>query len=342
VRAAVTEDVGIMRLRERPEPEAPAPGTVVVRPEAVGLCGSDYHLFSGHLAAETGAALPRVQGHEVSAAIEAVGAGCRPELAVGVRVAIYPLSSCGRCYPCRVGRPNACDNFTLIGIHVDGGLQERLGLAQAQVFPIDAPAPIATLAEPVSIAVRAVNRGRIASGERVVVLGAGPIGQSVCLVARDRGAEVLVVDRVASRLGLSERMGARTLEWRDADAVIDAARSWSGGEGPPVVVDATGAPPAIRAAVDMVASAGRVVQVGMSGAEVSLRVGSFTEKELDMVGVSCCNAEEFADAVDLVERHRDLLADLITHEYPLDEAPQAIAYAMEHPTEVLKAVIRGA
>jgi threonine dehydrogenase-like Zn-dependent dehydrogenase len=342
MRAAVTEEVGAMRLRERPEPGAPAPGTVVVRPEAVGLCGSDYHLFAGHLPPETGAALPRVQGHEVSATIEALGEGCRPGLAVGDRVALYPLSSCGRCYPCRAGRPNACDNFTLIGIHVDGGLQERLGIAEAQVFPIAASAAVATLAEPVSIAVRAVNRGRVARGERVVVLGAGPIGQSVCLAARDRGAEVLVVDRVASRLGLSEEMGAQVLEWTDAGAVIEAARVWSGGEGPAVVVDATGAPPAIRAAVDMAASAGRVVQVGMSGAEVALRVGSFTEKELDLLGVSCCNAGEFADAVDLVERHRDLLAGLITHEYPLDEAPEAIAYAMEHPIEVMKAVIRGA
>jgi len=162
-------------------------------------------------------------------------------------------------------------------------------VAEDHVFPIAVDdAAIAALAEPISIGVRAVHRARIEEGERVVVLGAGPIGQSVCLAARDREASVLVVDPLERRLGMSCAMGAEAVVWTDADDVIAHAREWSGGEGPPVVVDATGVPQAVRAAVDMAASAGRVVQVGMSVDEVGLRIGSFTEKELDMLGVSCC------------------------------------------------------
>ena len=119
-----------------------------------------------------------------------------------------------------------------------------------------------------------------------------------------------------------------------------AARDWAGGGGPPVVVDATGAPAAVRAMVDMVASAGRVVQVGMSGEEVTLRVGSFTEKEIDMLGVSCCGGGEFGEAVAAVERNAAALARIFSHEFPLERAPEAIDYAIEHPREVMKVVIR--
>jgi L-gulonate 5-dehydrogenase len=335
--AAVTERVGDMRVREVPEPGEPGAGELVVRPDAVGLCGSDYHFFDGGLTAAAGGGLfPRVQGHEVSATIEVLGEACDPGLRVGQRVALWPLTPCGRCYPCRVGRSNVCSNFRLIGIHVDGGLQERFTVASDHAFPIDAPPALAALVEPVSIAMRAVHRGRIEAGERVVILGAGPIGQSLCVAARDRGAEVLIVDVVASRL---EHSRAETLVWEDAAQVVGAAREWSGGDGPAVAIDATGVPAAVRAAVDMAASAGRVVQVGMSGDEVSLRVGSFTEKELDVLGVCCCGGGEFAEAVELVQRRRDELAPLVTHTYPLDRAPEAIAFAIEHPVEVMKVVI---
>jgi threonine dehydrogenase-like Zn-dependent dehydrogenase len=198
------------------------------------------------------------------------------------------------------------------------------------------------MAEPVSIGVRAVHRARIGGGERVVVLGAGPIGQAVCLLARERDAEVLVVDPQESRLELSREMGAEGLVWTDRDAVVDFAREWAGGEGVPVAVDATGVPQAVRAAVDMAASAGRVVQVGMSGEEVSLRVGSFTEKELDMLGVCCCGGGEFGEAVAAVERNAATVRRLISHEYELERAPEAMDFAMSNPSEVMKVVIRGA
>jgi L-gulonate 5-dehydrogenase len=272
-----------------------------------------------------------------------VAAGPGSELEQGRPVALHPLSACGTCYPCRAGRPNTCDNFQLIGIHVDGGLQEQLVMPADQVFPIDEDDPaIGAMAEPISIGVRAVKRARIDPDDRVVVLGAGPIGQSICLLARERGADVLVVDPQESRLGLSRDMGAEGLVWTTSDEVVEHARDWAGGEGVPVAVDATGVPQAVRAAVDMAASAGRVVQVGMSGDEVSLRVGSFTEKELDMLGVCCCGGGDFADAVAAVERNADTVRKLISHEFELERAPEAIEFAMSNPSEVMKVVIRGA
>ena len=341
MRAAVTESVGSIAVLDRAEPRAPGHGEVVIVPEAVGICGSDYHFFLGELSeAAGGSQFPRVQGHEVAGRISALGPGCRDELELGQRVALWPLLACGECYPCSVGRPNTCDNFKLIGIHLDGGLQQQLHTGQDQVFPVQAQSPaVAAMTEPLSIAVRAVSRAALAPGERAVVLGAGPIGQCICLAACERRAEVLVVDLQESRLGLSQSMGAETLVWTDADAVIAAARRWAGPDGPPVVFDATGAPSAVRAMIEIVASAGRAVQVGMSGEEVSLRIGSLTEKELDLLGVSCCGSEEFAEAVRLVEASQPVLEQMISHEFPLERAPEALRFAIGNPTEVMKVVI---
>jgi threonine dehydrogenase-like Zn-dependent dehydrogenase len=341
VRAAVTEGVGSMSLLERSDPPDPGPGVVVVRPEAVGICGSDYHFFLGELSAEAGGSqFPRVQGHEIGATIAAVGPDCREDLVVGRRVAVWPLRACGECYPCSVGRPNTCDFFELIGIHVDGGLQDLLAVPAEQVYPIEADDPaVAALAEPVSIAVRAVNRANVFAGERVVVLGAGPIGQCICLVARERGADVLVVDLQDTRLALSRDMGADTLVWTDLARVVSYARDWAGPAGPPAAFDATGAPVAVRAMIEMVASAGRAIQVGMSSDEVTFRLGILTEKELDLLGVSCCGGEEFGEAVAVVERNTPLLAPLISHRFALDEAPAAIRFAIENPNDVMKVVI---
>jgi threonine dehydrogenase-like Zn-dependent dehydrogenase len=108
-----------------------------------------------------------------------------------------------------------------------------------------------------------------------------------------------------------------------------------------VVFDATGVPVAVRAMIEMVASAGRAVQIGMSGDEVTLRIGSLTEKELDLLGVSCCGGGEFGEAVKVVERNGPLLEPMITHRFPLERAPDALRFAMSNPNQVMKVVIGG-
>jgi L-gulonate 5-dehydrogenase len=323
-----------MELADLPAPGEPGPGQVLVRPQAVGICGSDFHFLMD----EIGSEFPRIQGHEVGATVESVGPDCRRGLAAGDSVALHPLSYCGHCYPCRIGRTNVCDNFSLIGIHEDGGLQELLRMPESLVFPTsERRAGIAALAEPLSIAVRAINRSRLEANEHVVIFGAGPIGQAICLLARERGAPVLMIDPVKSRLDIGTVMGAETMPW--TDDVIETAREWSGGEGAEVVFDATGAPDAIRAGFEVAVSAGRLMMVGMSHHDVPMRVFGFVDKELDVLGVSCAQDEEFGEAVAFVERNGDRLENLITQEFPLERAPDALRWAMDHPAEAMKVVI---
>ncbi len=341
MRAALTRARGVMEVVDVPEPGAARSGELVVRPEAVGLCGSDFHYFHGDigLTDDPDDLYPRIQGHEFSAIVEDVGPDCPPGLAAGQRVAVWPVSACGRCRCCRIGRENACENISLIGIHADGALQGLLRVPVHQAYPVAVADPrLAAFVEPMSIAVRTVVRGRVAPGEHVLVLGAGPIGQAVAIAALDRGAEVLLVDRVESRLGRSAS-GAELAVAGEGEDLAARARRWTGGELPEVVVEATGAKEPMRLALDLVASAGRVVVVGLSSHEVPLRVGALPFRELDVLGVSCCLGDEFAAAAELVARHGDAIAPLLTHEFSLEEAPEAITFASEHPSEVMKAVV---
>jgi threonine dehydrogenase-like Zn-dependent dehydrogenase len=342
MRAAVTRARNLMEVVGVPAPEPPGSGEVLLAPEAVGLCGSDFHYFHGEIGTieDASALYPRIQGHEAAARIVELGSDCPTRLAAGMRVAIWPVGACGRCYPCRIGRGNACVRISLTGIHVDGALQERLVLPATQLFPVgDLDARLTAVIEPVSIAVRAVARGRVGRGEHVVILGAGPIGQALALAAVDRGASVLLVDRLEGRLARGGASGADLLHLGADGDIAARVREWSGGDGPEVVFEATGAPALVQSAMELVAQAGRVVVVGLSSERTPVRVGDLPFRELDVLGVSCCGAGDFAAAVDLVGRRRDVAEGLVTHEFPLDRAPEAIAYAIEHPAEVMKAVV---
>ena len=336
MRAAVTTGPGAMSVADVPEPAEPGPGELLVRPEAVGLCGSDFHYFHGHL----GGAFPRVQGHEFSAIVEAAGEDCPPALAPGRRVAVWPLSACGECHACAIGRENACERISLIGIHSDGALQERLVVPAAQTFAVDGlDARLTAFIEPTSIAVRTVARGRVAAGEHVLVLGAGPIGQAVAIASLDCGATVLVADRIESRLELARAYGCEVAVMAPGEDIAARARAWAGGEAPEVVVEATGAVEPMRMALDAVAQAGRVVVVALSGHDVPLPVGQLAFRELDLLGVSVCTAAEFGEAAALVKRWEHAVAPLLTHDFPLEQAAEAIAYASANPAEVMKAVV---
>ncbi len=342
MRAAVTQARETIRIVDVPDPGEPGEGEVVVRPEAVGLCGSDFHYFLGHIGSvEESKLYPRIFGHEAAGIVDAVGPGCSPEVRPGVRVAMWPLVACGHCYPCRIGRSNACVNISLIGVHTDGALQDRLRIPATQVFPVgDRDPAAAALIEPVSIAVRAIVRGRVAKGERVVVFGAGPIGQAITVAAVDKGAYVLLVDRVQSRLERGKTMGADVLAVAEGDDPVAPALEWAGSDGPAVVFEATGAAQVARTAMELVAQAGRVVIVGLGSDDAPLRISDLAFKEIDLLGVSCCNAGEFGDAVSLVARRHDVLAGLVTHEFPFEQAHEAMTYAIEHPAEVMKAIVR--
>jgi L-gulonate 5-dehydrogenase len=335
MREAVTLAPHEVELRDASMPR-PGLGEALIRIERVGICGSDVHLYHG---AHPYATYPRIQGHEAAGRIVAFGGGYQGELAEGQQISIEPLIPCGACYPCRQGRRNCCVKLKVLGAHVDGTFREYVSVPTYTLYSSgDLTPDQAALVEPISIGVQAVNRSAIQAREQVLVFGAGPIGAGISLAAVDQGARVMVADRLSSRLDLVRLFGVeRTIETNSED-IGEAVREWTNGEGAHVAVDAVGAPAVIRQCAELVASAGRVVIVGLSMQDVSLPVIDFTRKEMTILG-SRNNAGLFGEAVALVGRHREKLMNMITHRFPLEDLPEALKLAAEHPEQVEKVMI---
>jgi L-gulonate 5-dehydrogenase len=228
----------------------------------------------------------------------------------------------------------------VLGVHTAGAFAEYVVVPQERLFPAGSlDAELTALVEPISIGTQVVTRGMVTGEDTVAVFGAGVIGQAVLACAADRGARVLVADRIPSRLEMATRLGAeRVVDVTREDAAV-AIKEWTDGDGAAVAVDATGAPQVIRTCVDVVAHAGRIVIVGISLKEVSLPIPDFTRKELTILG-SRNNAGVFGQALDLVQRRGEQLRVLVTQRYTLDQAPEAIELALEHPDQVEKVMLK--
>ena len=332
---AVTTAPRTMEVRNTPVP-VPGIAEALIAVEAVGLCGSDFHLFDG---THPYAHFPQTQGHEFAGRVEGFGPGYDGPLSIGDRVAVEPLVACRDCFACRRGRYNCCARLQVMGAHLPGALAEYVTVRDDVIYGVgDLDPCLAAMVEPVSIGLQAVRRGAVTGADDVVVLGAGPIGLAVTLGSRDQGARVLVADRVPNRLAIARAFGADTVVDTSSEDLATRVHEWTGGDGAAVVVDATGVPGLIRTAFDLVAHSGTIVIVGISDQEVSIPVIEFTRKEVNVLG-SRNNAGVFADSVDLVVRNQDTVRSLVSHTFTLAEIGTALPFAADHPGEVEKAVI---
>ena len=335
MRAAVTVAPRRMEVRDVPDP-VPGPGEALVRVETIGICGSDLHFYEGE---NPYANYPQIQGHEFSGRVVAFGGAYDGPVQLGERVSVEPLMPCGRCFPCRRGRPNCCTRLAVLGIHTAGAFAELVKAPVERLFPAgDLDAELTALVEPISIGMQVVTRGQVTAEDTVAVFGAGMIGQAALICAADRGGRVLVVDKIASRLDLARQLGAERVVEAGREDAAGAIAGWTNGDGAAVVVDATGVPAVIRTAVEAVAFSGRIVIVGISLQDVALPVAEFTRKELTILG-SRNNAGVFGQALDLVRRRGERLRTLVTHRFTLEQAPEAIEFALHHPAEAEKVML---
>lgn len=332
-RAAVTTDRGRVELRDVQCPE-PEPDEVALCVEAVGICGTDLHIFDGSYATE----LPQVQGHEISAVVDRLPSGYHGALEVGARVAVEPVISCGTCFPCRRGRRNTCSRLVGIGVHRPGGFQQRLVVpaANCHLVPPGLSPEVTALCETMSVSLHAVTRASVTAADTVLVLGAGPIGLGAVVAARDAGASVMVMDQHDTRLGLASELGADEVV-RGLDALEGRVARWTDGDGAAVVVEATGVAVVAEHAFELAATAGRISMVGVSEDVMRLSTRVFQRKELDVFGSRA--TLDFPAAVELARRHVDDLRRLVSHHYPLEDTQQALELAHDHPQQVMKVLV---
>jgi len=189
MRTIVCVEPGKLERREMPMPDA-SPGLVAVDIRAIGICGTDFHILEG---THPFLAYPRVMGHELSGVV--VGGAASPDLAPGTSVVINPYLSCGHCVACRKGKPNCCATLKVLGVHIDGGMCERVLMPAENLYPAgDLSLRDAAMIEFQAIGAHAVRRSELARGDRVLVVGAGPIGVGAAIFARLAGGEVTLMD----------------------------------------------------------------------------------------------------------------------------------------------------
>ena len=305
---------------------------VLVRLRAAGICGTDMHYFEHGSNSGFQVRMPFVLGHEFAGEIADAGIHA-DRLPVGTRVAVDPSHPCGKCRQCQAGTYNLCPHMRYFGSagtmpHMDGCFRELVPVLaeRCHILPEKLPWREAALLEPLSVVLQAAQRSGGLAGKRVLISGAGPIGQLLGLVTRHQGADLITVTDVRQRaLDLAAELWADHAIMADADQELDAvARRCDGFD---IVIEASGAAPALRAAYQRCNPGGVIVQIGNQLGDVSLPVNLALSRELTIRG-SFRFAHQFGFALDLLARGLLNVQPLITDAYPLTSLPEALETAL--------------
>jgi 2-desacetyl-2-hydroxyethyl bacteriochlorophyllide A dehydrogenase len=333
VLTVVCETPGTLKARDRPIP-VPAEGEVLLRVRRVGICGTDLHIFAGQ---QPYLNYPRVMGHELSGTVAEAPSGSR--LAAGDMVYVMPYLSCGRCVACRVERTNCCVNLQVLGVHRDGALAEYVSVPQQFVHKADGVTlDQAAMIEFLAIGAHAVRRARVRAGQRVLVVGAGPIGMGAMVFSRLRGATVVALDSRADRLAFcTQRLGTDASVALGAHDVEELA-ALSSNEFFDIVFDATGNAAAMERGFRFVAHAGTYVLISIVSADITFNDPEFHKRETTLLASRNATSEDF-ETVLAAMRAGQIPAGLNTHRMALADVPASFPALLDPNAGVVKAIV---
>jgi 2-desacetyl-2-hydroxyethyl bacteriochlorophyllide A dehydrogenase len=292
---------------DRPVP-FPRQGEALLHVQRVGICGSDLHIFQGHL--DHRVPLRNTIGHEVLAEIVEVPAGA--PYAKGDRVVVNPIVKCGSCGACQMGASYLCYQLKVLGVDAPGGMQEYWAVAADNLIPV--PASVsdddAAMLEPLAVATHDVARAEVKPGDRVVVFGGGPIGSLIALVCREKGAHVKVVEINPFRLQLLKGIGLDVIG-PGADTT-ETVREWTGGTGADVVFEVTGDPAVVPTLTRVVRVWGTVSVIAIHSEPVMIDLYPVFARELKLHGSRLYTRAAWDEAIRLAAAKKLPLASLIT------------------------------
>jgi 2-desacetyl-2-hydroxyethyl bacteriochlorophyllide A dehydrogenase len=334
MKAAVLHGARDIRIEPYRQPEL-HPGMVLLRSRRVGICGTDLHYYEHGYNATFVPDRPFILGHELTGEVVAVASDVLV-VKPGQRVAVNPARSCGFCDYCKGGQINLCRKTIMLGSAsttppTDGALAEFLTVRadQCHLLPEDMDDGAGAMMEPLSVALHAVKRAGTVSGKRVLVTGAGTIGLLVAMTARAFGAvPVAVSDLVSERRAKAMELDVDVALDPTARGLHDQVRELTD-LGFDVVFEASGAPPALRAAFDLVRPGGTIVQIGTVGtADIPIPVNQLMVREINFRG-SMRYGDTFDEAIRLVAAGRIKVQPFINHVFALDDSVKALQFAAD-------------
>jgi len=327
-------------FEDRPKP-VPKNDEILFKVLQVGVCGTDLHAFGG---TQPLFSYPRVVGHELALQAAEIPASAK-SAAGGIRegdiVSLLPHLRCGTCIACRNGKTNCCTTLKVLGVHVDGGMQEYISHPAFYAVPAAKvkPQEIA-LVECFAIGFHSARRANPRQDEAALVVGAGPIGIGVIHGLKERGAKVIAMDINDKRLAYAKDIAGaeHTINSLTADPE-KALADITGGEGPLFVIDATGNVGQMQKAFNYASAGGTVVYVGLVRADITFNDPLFHVKELTLMGSRNATKEDFADTIAAIESGRLNTSGFVTHTASLDEAAAQFPLWVKPETGCIKAVV---
>ncbi len=335
---AVMTSPGQIEFREVPVP-AVGPGEILIRMKRIGVCGSDIHVWHGKHALTP---YPVVQGHEVSGIVEKIGSAVHGFTA-GDKVTIQPQVTCGTCYPCRHGAYHICDSLKVMGFQTTGAGSDYFMVAADKVLklPADMDLEHGAMVEPLAVAVHALGRadGGV-KGRKVLVLGAGPIGNLVAQAAMGEGAEkVMITDLSDYRLGIARKCGIDcTVNSRESELSAAILRHF-GEEKADIILECVGGQKTIEQAVAVARKGTDIIVVGVFGDKPTVDLGTVQDRELRLIGTLMYRESDWRQAISLIGAGKIRLQPLITDHYAFSDYSKAYEYIDANRDQAMKVMI---
>jgi L-gulonate 5-dehydrogenase len=327
---------GQLTIIDMEKPELSGPDQVLVKMTAAGICGSDMGIYHGSNAAAT---YPRIIGHEMVGTVVETGSGAT-NIKVGDRVIINQVTSCGYCYPCRIGRGNVCDHLAVRGVHIDGGYREYIAVPESDcyVLPDSISDEDAVMIEPTTIGIQACTRAELNKDDMLLIYGSGALGSSILKTASLICSHIIVADVQENKLETAKKNGASyTINTKEED-LLSKVKEYTNGHGATVSIDAVCNKDSLNQLLNATGNAGRVITMGFSTSPTEINQFVITSKELDVRGSRLQN-KMFGKAIDLIGEGKLDLSGSVSHTFPLTKAQEAFDFVDSHDPSMRKVVL---
>lgn len=302
-----------------------------------GICGADIASYTGNQPFTT---YPRIPGHEFSAEIVEIEENERG-LKAGDIVTANPYFNCGTCYSCQRGFVNCCEDNQTMGVQRDGSFCEYVAMPIERIIGGQGlSAEELALVEPFSISYHALHRTEIEKNDKILIMGAGPIGLFALMTAKAKGAKVYVADILDGRLQLAKELGADGIINCDKNNLREETESITGRGGFDVCVEACGLPDTFLSCIDCAAFAGKIILIGNGKRETSFLHSILLKKELNVFGSRNARSSDFAQVIDWIAKGKADVMKLVSAIYPMERADEAFRALVGNKGDLTKVLVR--
>ena len=336
MKAAVYENVKKIEVRELKKPEINNE-EALIRVKYTGICGTDLHIFKG---LHPRAVAPLVMGHEISGIVEDIKTK-RKDIKVGDKVVINPIISCENCFPCKEGHPHICSNLNALGIDKNGGFAEYVNVNPNKLFkiPNSLPLNLAALMEPVAVAVHAVRKSKLSLGNKVTIIGGGPIGQLISQVCKLNGAtSIILVEINPERLNFAKKFGI--IVSNSLEESTKKIKKITNGKGADIVFEAVGIQETYNYATELVKAGGKIIVVGAASKPISLNLWKVYFEELNIIGIHIYEPIDIEIAIEILNKHSKVFQPFISKIIHLEDLQAELIELADGMSDSMKVLVK--